>query len=150
MFTCKYYKVRRKVLYRIEHNIEKNFCILFGSVSPRYAFYCCLDSSSIINRTRAAIRNKETGKLITISIYDEKDPLYKKEGDYISSYVSEKLLIKYYDLKPDEYYKLNDDNYIFLIKLRYDWRGFKELWESTFEKDICPYDIILSDGLERL
>lgn len=152
ILTCKYDRVLRRVNYRLKNNIAKYFDIVYGDTKD---FGVSIDSYETyinINFTRAMItRKNDKSKKFEISIHNKLDPIPVTGGDYIPAYRYERLIRKYYNMNPEDYHKVGEGQYNGLpMKIMTDWEGFKKLWKDTFEQDICPYKIILSDGLERL
>lgn len=152
IMSCKYTRVLRRVTFRLKNNIRKNFNLIFENSDE---FRCSIDPSGIIdfNFTRAMVVKKSNSKeKFGISIIDDLDKLPIDGGQYIPAYRYEQLVIKYYGLKPRDYIHVgsSDGEFSLPSSLSYDWGEFKKLWEDTFKQDICPYEIILSDGLVRL
>lgn len=151
LITCRYSRVLRKVRFRLRNNIKKNFELLFGDSDE---FRCSVDKFICIdpNFTRAMIAKRNNiEKKFMIFIIDDLDELPITKGQYIPAYRYEKLIRNYYDLDEKDYCKAAQTDEIALPQsILQNWNEFKKLWESTFNQDICPYEIILSDGLVRL
>lgn len=152
VMSCKYDRILRRVDFRLENNIKKNFDLVFKDSED---FRCSVDSSAIIdfNFTRAMIADRNnTKKKYEIFILDDLDKFTYKKGQYIPSYKYEQLVRKYYNLEEKDYYRVGDkdDGISLPSSLMTDWNEFKKLWKATFDQDICPYKIILSAGLVRL
>lgn len=152
ILTCKYDRVLRRVYFRLKNNIAKYFDIVYGDTED---FGVSIDSYETyidINFTRAMIaRKNDKNKRFEISIHDKLDSIPVTGGDYIPAYRYERLIRKYYNINSKDYHKVGEGQYNSLpIRIMTDWNEFKKLWESTFNQNICPYKIVLSDGLVRL
>lgn len=152
IFTCKYDRVLRRVYFRLKNNIAKYFDIVYGDTED---FGVSIDSYETyidINFTRAMIaRENDINKRFEISIHDKLDSIPVAGGDYIPAYRYERLIRKYYNINSEDYHKIGGGQYNGLpIRIMTDWKEFKKLWKYTFNQDICPYKIVLSDGLVRL
>ena len=152
ILTCKYDRVLRRVNYRLKNNIAKYFDIVYGDTKDFWASIDSYETYISINFTRAMIaRKNDKNKRFEISVHDKLDSIPVTGGDYIPAYRYERLIRKYYNINPEDYHKVGEGQYNGLpIKIMTDWNEFKKLWEYTFNQDICPYEIILSNGLVRL
>ena len=96
-------------------------------------------------------RKNDINKRFKISIHDKLDSIPVAGGDYIPAYRYERLIRKYYNINSKDYHKVGEGQYNSLpIRIMTDWNEFKKLWKYTFNQNICPYKIVLSDGLVRL
>lgn len=149
---CKYDRVLTKVLYRVEHNLMKNFGIQYGDTSE---LLCLFYDDGIIdpNFTQAMFKTRHGRK--SLSIFDKGTNIYENDelhGEYMPANVYEKLLLKYWNLTPLDYERLLVYGEMIYLpdNLRNDWESFKKLYEETFNKPICEYEIICSEGVTRL
>ena len=143
---CKYARVLTKVLYRVENNLMKNFGIHYRDTDElRCLFYG--DGFIDPNFTQAMFKTVHNKK--SLSIFDRDDTL---SGKCMPAYKYEKLLFKYWGLTPFDYVQLSPDSKKKYLprELLYDWEAFKKLYDETFNKPICEYEIICSKGLTRL
>lgn len=150
IFTCKYDRVLARVYFRLKNNIAKYFDIVYGDTEDFRVSIDLYETYIDINFTRAMIAN-DKNKRFEISIYDKLDSIPVTGGDYIPAYRYERLIRKYYNINSEDYHKVGEGQYNSLpIRIMTDWNEFKKLWEYTFNQNICPYKIVLSDGLVRL
>lgn len=149
---CRYNRVLTKVLYRVEHNLMKNFGIHYGDTNElRCLFYD--DGIIVPNFTQAMFKTRH-GRT-SLSIFDKSTNIYENDklhGECMAAYVYEKLLFKYWDLTPFDYERLSADSEKRYLpdNIRKDWEAFKKLYNETFNKPICEYEIICSEGVTRL
>lgn len=150
ILTCKYDRVLARVYFRLKNNIAKYFDIVYGDTEDFRVSIDLYETYIDINFTRAMIAN-DKNKRFEISIYDKLDSIPVTRGDYIPAYRYERLIRKYYNINSKDYHKVGKGQYSDLpIRIKTDWKEFKKLWEYTFNQNICPYKIVLSDGLVRL
>lgn len=156
---CKYNRVVRRVLYRLNNNLEKNFNIIYMNTDTlRASFY----HTGLIdpNFTQAMFVDRG-GKHISLSIIDRTNNPYEYgidsnegvRGKVLIAYVFEKLLFTYWNIDGDIYKALSDDDERKHLPASYtkDWVGFKELYLKAFGKEIgSRYGIISSSGLQKI
>lgn len=149
---CKFQRVLWRVEYRLKNNIFKNFGIQYEDTDHmRCLFY--KDGAIDFNFTKAMFHTKN-GKA-SLSVFDEKTNPYENNlsGECIPAYTYEKLVFNYWGLNSEIYTSLpeNDEKRILPDSFRYDWEGFKELYNRTFNSPIGDdYDIICSSGIQRI
>lgn len=149
---CKYQRVLRRVYYRLQRNLYKNFGMHYENTdNMRCLFY--EDGQIDYNFTQAMFKTKN--KTISLSILDEYTNPYENEkrGKVMVVYTLEKLLFSYWNLNAELYDMLpeNDEKRYLPHFMSKDWNKFKELYKNTFGEEIgSRYDIICSSGLKRM
>ena len=158
LFKCGYNRVERRVNFRLKNNLKKNFDLIYGDT---YDFRVVINKDKVIdidyNFTRAVLKSNK-GIYYCISIIDDNDeiPLTLDINPFpFPSYRYGMLVATYMNLPPEElvekfFTEGKAEDYHLPYKYRTDWEWFRSLWESTFNEPICPYNIIISNGLERL
>lgn len=148
---CKFKRVLRRVEYRLQNNIMKNFGINYGNTDEmRCLFY--FDGKIDFNFTQAMFHTKRGN--LSLSVCDSNTNVYENglRGDCMPAYTYEKLLFKYWNLNAESYNALSEDDEKHYLPdtLRKDWSAFKTLYNETFDTPIGNYDIICSSGVEQL
>lgn len=146
--SCKFSRVLRRVLYRLENNLDRNFGMTFGDTDELGAIF---GSDIDFNYTQAMFKNSD-GKNIAMSIFDE-ETFNRPQGECIPAYRPEKMIFKLWDLDPESFSALPDDDERRSLPriLRRDWDAFKTLYKDTFGTSIGEkYEIICSSGIKRL
>lgn len=153
---CKYARILRRVNYRLNHNIYKNFHFMYENTVSCWCTLRTADNNFRISTGYTQAVFKYGNSYIILDIYDENTDLYqnkKLRGECILSYIYEKMLFKYYGLNAEKYMALpDDDERKYLPKtISEDWEGYKKLYQKTFGNAVgSKYDIICSSGLERI
>lgn len=150
---CKYDRVLRRVTYRLENNLMKNFGIQYGNTDE---MRCTIDEDGQIdpNFTQAMFKTKRGN--ISLSIFDKNTNPYENDnlrGECMIAYRCEKLIFQYYGLDAKLYNELpeDDERRYFPNSLREDWNAFKALYKDTFGTHIGNnYEVICSLGIEQL
>lgn len=143
--SCKYTRVLNRVIYRLKHNLKKNFGIEYENTDK---MCCYLNDSEIIDYNHTQGMFFVGNKKLLLSVFDENTD---KEGNHMA-YIYENLLFKYWGIDSDAYNKLPKDSekkYLPTYLMR-DWNAFKSLYNETFDNPIGSYDIICSSGVKRL
>ena len=140
IINCKYKRVERRVLYRLENNFKKNFGLVFGDT---LVLMCVLyDNGGIdLDNTYAMFQTAKGN--ISLSIFDCNLP----ESRY------NKLILKYWSLDVDSYRNLplSSEKRYLPLSFQYDWDAFKKLYKDTFGRDIGnQFEIICSSGIKRI
>ena len=152
LIRCKYEKVRRRVTYRLSHNLKKNFGIDFSS--NEIFMYIIYESGEIDPNHTAAMIETTLGKRYSISLLDDENArLQEIGGECIPAYRLEKLLFKYYNIDAQTFNKLDKRSpKTHLPKFfRKDWDKFKELYKETFDEyPGSAYEFTCSKGLKLL
>lgn len=152
IINCKYNRVLRKVEYRLQNNLKKNFGFEYGNTNDmRLSF----DKTGMIDFNFTQAMFKYNGKQISLSISDENTNVYENEnfGECMVAFTYEKLLFHYWNLNADTYQLLKKDDEKLSLpeKFRYDWNAFKELYFETFNEKLGQkYEIICSSGMKRI
>lgn len=152
--SCKYNRVLRRVNYRLEKNMEKNFGIYYGR-SDLIRFLTYEDQCIDPNHTECMIKYGK--KTISVSLFDV-DYADEMKGEVIGAGRYEKLILTHFGWSIDEfrsaYEKVRPDGTITLPDnlLSYKgWDEFKELYKKTFNEDVgSRFHIICSSGIERM
>ena len=146
---CKFSRVLRRVEWRLQNNLMKNFDVHYGNTDEmRCSFYS--DGQIDFNFTQAMFHIKRGN--LSLSIYDANTNNDELHGDCMIAYTYEKLLFKYWNLDAESYMSLseNDEKRYLPDFLYNDWIAFKSLYNETFDTQIGNYEIICSSGVERL
>ena len=136
---CKYERILRRVRYRLENNLMKNFGIQYGNTDEmRCLFYD--DGQIDPNFTQAMFKTKRGN--VSLSVF----------GECMVAYTYEKLIFKYWGLDARVYNMLseNDEKRHLPDSVKENWENFKELYNETFEAPLGSYDIIYSSGIKRI
>lgn len=118
---CKYQRVSRRVCYRLQNNLQKNFGLLYKNTDDlRCLFY--KDGQIDYNFTQAMFQTQNGN--ISLSVFDE-------------------------NTNPaDLYNELSENDKRRILK---DWNTFKELYKKTFGEEVgSRYDIACSSGIKRI
>ena len=148
---CKFNRVLRRVEWRLQNNLMKNFDVHYGNTEEmRCSFYS--DGQIDFNFTQAMFHTKKGN--LSLSVYNEKTNVYENglRGECMIAYTYEKLLFKYWNLDAESYNALseNDEKRHLPKALQKDWTAFKTLYNETFNTQIGNYEIICSSGVEQL
>lgn len=148
---CKYERILRRVRYRLENNLMKNFGIQYGNTDEmRCLFYD--DGQIDPNFTQAMFKTKRGN--VSLSIIDEKTNPYENDlsGECMVAYTYENLIFKYWGLDARAYNMLseNDEKRHLPDSVKENWENFRELYNETFEAPLGSYDIIYSSGIKRI
>lgn len=152
ILNCKYNRVLRKVEYRLQNNLKKNFGFEYGNTNDmRLSF----DETGMIDFNFTQAMFKYNGKQLSLSIFDENTNVYENEnfGECMCAFTYEKLLFHYWNLNAYTYKSLNNDDEKLSLpkKFQYDWNAFKELYFETFNEKLGQkYEIICSSGIKRI
>lgn len=149
IMRCKYNRVLRRVIYRLENNLIHNFSIHYGDTDE---MICLLYEGNQIdpNYTQAMFKTQYGN--FSLSIFDVVTNPYKNKlsGKCMIAYTYEKLVLKYWGLDTNSYNTLpeNDEKRHLPDSIIEDWESFKELYNKTFGEPIgSHYDIICSSGI---
>lgn len=143
---CKYVRILRRVRYRLEHNLMKNFGIHYSDTDEmRCVFY---DSGAIDPNYTQFMFKTDRGN-VSLSVFDGWS-MYA--GECMTAYRYEKLVFQYWGLNAASYKALpkNDERRHLPDFLRKDWDAFKDLYLKTFGETIGKYDIICSAGIQAI
>ena len=149
---CKYQRVSRRVCYRLQNNLQKNFGLLYKNTDDlRCLFY---ENGQIDYNFTQAMFQTQNGN-ISLSVFDENTNPYEneKKGQCMIANTFEKLLFNYWELNADLYNELpeNDKRRYLPQFISKDWNTFKELYKKTFGEEIgSRYDIACSSGIKRI
>ena len=141
-------KVLFNVLRQLKNNIEQRFGIHYKDTAN---FECVFKHTDIIDYAYTKFMFESKYGRLSLLVYDKLDnpELCGMTGDYMTSYVYEKLLFTYRDINGAQYSYMHksDSNRFLPGSLIRDWIAFKRLYKDTFKEDIYKYNFICSDGL---
>lgn len=149
---CKYARIIRRVIHRLENNMKKNFGLIYGRTDDlRYLFYD--DGQIDYNFTEAMFRITSDGdmhdQLVTLSVFDEESD-NRPDGECVA-YRFEKLLFAKWDINADIYEHLSYDDERRSLPSRMSWKQYWELYNKAFGCDPgSKLEIVCSSGVERL
>ena len=148
---CKYERVLRRVRYRLENNLMKNFGIQYGNTEE---MRCLLYEDGQIDPNFTQAMFKTNRGNVSFSVFDEKTNPYENNlsGECMVAYTYEKLIFKYWGLDAITYNKLpeNDEKRHLPDSIKEEWNNFKDLYNETFDTPIGSYDILYSSGIQRI
>lgn len=150
---CKFDRVLRRVKYRLQNNLPKNFGIHFGNTEE---MRCMLyeDGNIDPNFTQAMFVIVANEKNVSLSIFDKKTNHFEnnQSGECMPAYTYEKLLFKYWGMDASIYNTLpeNDERRRLPDSVRENWQNYQDLYNRTFDVPIGNYDIICSSGIRRV
>lgn len=147
---CKFNRVLRRVEWRLQNNLMKNFGVQYGNTDDmRCLFY--EDGQIDFNFTKAMFQTKRGN--VSLSVVDDKTNPSENNltGECMPAYIYEKLLFQYWKIDSNSYNALseNDEKRHLPDFFRKDWNAFKFLYKETFGTTIDSYEIICSSGVER-
>lgn len=150
IIRCKYYRILRKVDYRLAQNLMKNFGIAYKETDNTVCHF--YNNGQIdFNYTLAMFQYKNENWALNIEDYS--NPVNKKSGECMPAYTYEKLLFKYWNITPEIYRTLSfsDEKNSLPHIFHWDWEAYKELYRNTFEKEIgADYEFNCSNGIKRI
>ena len=143
---CKFDRVSRRVKYRLQNNLMKNFEIHYGDTDEmRSMFY--KNGQIDFNYTQFMFKTNRGN--VSMSIFDEESD-NRPYGECMLAYRLEKLIFQYWGLDAKSYNELlEDDERKYLPdSMDKDWNAFKTLYKDTFGTPIGNYEVICSSGIE--
>ena len=146
---CKHERVRRRVAYRLENNLYKNFGIIYYDSEDFHVEFYKHPNTIDPTRCKALIKTKKG--LISVVIHNKENHTLPK-GEVIPNGIYEKLVLTYWNIDIDTYAALDeDDKRKHLPSYRItknDWFAYTLLWEQAFGEPIKQYEIICSSGIK--
>lgn len=155
----KFDRIYRRVWYRLDHNLMKNFGVHYGrSDKLRYETYNTTRGAKLSvdpNHTKSVFevtRGKFKGVMISLSLFDE-DYFDMPTGECMVAQTYEKLLFKYWYIDANIYRNLDESDKRRSLPddLGHDWLSYWELYRETFGKiPGSEYEFICSSGVRRI
>lgn len=150
IMRCKFDRVLRRVEWRLQNNLMKNFGVQYGNTDDmRCLFY--EDGQIDFNFTKAMFKTKRGN--VSLSVIDDKTNPSENNliGECMPSCTYEKLLFQYWKMDSKSYHALseNDEKRHLPDFFRKYWNAFKSLYKETFGTQIDNYEIICSSGVEQ-
>lgn len=149
---CQYEKVRRRAMYRLQKNLEKNFGIVWDSPDK---FTMLTYEEGTIDSNHTHYMFKVGKKIMSLSVFDRSDEHFNEIG-VTMAYRLERLLLGIIGI-PVEKFKESPEKYeSFMQTAREelyasDWKKFKEYYaKAEGLNELGRYDIVCGPMVQRI
>ena len=148
IFKFRYGRVLSRVIYRLSHNLEKNFGIHYEDINSSSSL---IHEGDTIDPNFTRFMFKALGNTYSFNYLNVWT--FELNGKTMISWLYEKLVTTYYNISIEEYGELTDGDKRQHLPghFRYNWEEYKDLYEKATGKTVdYGFEIYTSKGVELL